>query len=126
MGVSFKNMAKRTVEFVWEIIREEITGQLDERFDAIEKRFDKLEAEVAKRHEHDDAKKEFDLAMLDDQICRQIAECRRRGYTTQDERRRVTRMHEAYRARGGNHGEENEYEIFKSLPTEEDYNRIYE
>ena len=126
MGVSFKNMAKRVVKFVWEIIHEEITGQLDERFDAIEKRFDKLEAEVAKRHEHDDAKKEFDLAMLDDQICRQIAECRRRGYTTQDERRRVTRMHEAYRARGGNHGEENEYEIFKSLPTEEDYNRIYE
>lgn len=126
MGVSFKNMAKRAVKFVWEIIREEITGQLDERFDAIEKRFDKLEENVAKRHENDDAQKECDLALLDDQICRQIAECRRRGYTTQDERRRVTRMHEAYRARGGNHGEENEYEIFKSLPTEEDYNRIYE
>jgi hypothetical protein len=30
-------------------------------------------------------------------------------------------MHTVYRARGGNHGEENEYDIFCKLPTQEAY-----
>lgn len=62
---------------------------------------------------------ECDLAILDDRICSQIAQCRRKGYTTEEERRRVNRMHKAYQMRGGNHGEENEYRLFCSLPTEE-------
>ena len=63
------------------------------------------------------------LSMLDDRICQLIAYCRQKGYTTSDERRRCTRMHTAYRARGGNHGEENEYELFKRLPTQEEYRK---
>lgn len=118
-----KQMIKKAVTFIWEIVKEEITGQIDKRFDALEKRFDRLEENVKKRHEHDADALECDLASLDDQICQQIEKCRLRGYTTQSDRRRVTRMHEAYRARGGNHGEEHEYEIFKHLPTEEEFFR---
>ena len=62
--------------------------------------------------------------MMDDRICYIIGICRQRGYTTAEERRRITRMHEAYKARGGNHGEENEYNRFLSLPSEEEYERM--
>lgn len=60
---------------------------------------------------------------MDDRICFLIGICRRRGYTTAEDRRRVTRMHDAYRALGGNHGEEIEYTAFLALKTEEEYRR---
>ena len=96
-----------------------IVDKISEPFDAINKRLNRLE----KLHEQDAAALECDLSMMDDRICYLIGVCRRRGYTTADKRRRVTRMHDAYRARGGNHGEENEYAVFLTLPTEEEFER---
>ena len=99
---------------------EAIIDKINEPIDAINKRLDRLE----KLHEQDAAALEADLSVMDDRICFLIGVCRRRGYTTSEERRRVTRMHDAYRARGGNHGEEIEYAEFLKLPTEEDYRRV--
>lgn len=96
-----------------------IFEKLNEPIDTINKRLDRLE----NLHKQDDAALECDLSVMDDRICSLIGICRRRGYTTADERRRVTRMHDAYRARGGNHGEENEYAGFLKLPTQEEYER---
>lgn len=84
----------------------------------------KLDETVRAKHADDPIAKECDLATLDDRICSQIAKCREKRYTTAEERRRVTRMHEAYKARGGNHGEENEYSIFCQLPTEEEWRNM--
>lgn len=80
-----------------------------------------MQATIEAKHQEDPVAKECDLAILDNQICEQIAKCREKHYTTAEDRRRITRMHEAYKARGGNHGEENEYAIFCALPTKEDY-----
>ena len=98
---------------------EAIIDKINEPIDKINKRLDKLEH----LHEQDQAALECDLSMMDDRICFLIGVCRRRGYTTAEERRRVTRMHDAYKARGGNHGEQNEYAAFLRLPTEEEYMR---
>lgn len=87
------------------------------------KRLDKLTEHVEELHGGDAIIKECDLASLDNQICTRIAKCRDRRYTTAEDRRIVTRMHEAYQSRGGNHGEENEYEIFCALMTQEEYER---
>jgi hypothetical protein len=84
-------------------------------------RVDKLE----QKHDSDEAALECDLAVLDDRICYMIDKARERGYTTASERRRVDRMHQAYRTRGGNHGEEMEYERYCKLPTEEEWNRYH-
>lgn len=84
----------------------------------------RLDDTVRAKHADDPIAKECDLATLDDRICSQIAKCREKRYTTAEERRRVTRMHEAYKARGGNHGEENEYAIFCQLPTEEEWRNM--
>lgn len=89
------------------------------RLDGVDKRLDKLQS----LHEQDAAALEADLSVMDDRICYQIGICSRRGYTTAEERRRVTRMHDAYKARGGNHGEEVEYAKFLALKTEEEYRR---
>lgn len=110
-----QNPLKRIIEWVAVALVEKIT----EPIDTINKRLDKLE----RLHEQDAAALEADLSMMDDRICFLIGVCRRRGYTTADERRRVTRLHDAYRARGGNHGEENEYAVFLTLPTQEEYER---
>ena len=88
-----------------------------------DQRLDALAERVETAHKVDPIVLECDLASLDNQICTRIAKCRERGYTTAEDRRTVTRMHEAYRARGGNHGEENEYAIFERLPTREEYER---
>lgn len=103
-------------------------GKVEQRVEGIEKRVEGIEQRVVgieqrieKLHEVDPAILECDLASLDNQICTRIAKCRERQYTTAEDRRIVSRMHEAYRARGGNHGEENEYAIFCRLPTEEAY-----
>ena len=96
---------------------EEIKATQREQGEAIKS----LAARVEKLHEVDPLITECDLASLDNQICTRIAKCRERQYTTAEDRRIVGRMHEVYRKRGGNHGEENEYEIFCRLPTEEAY-----
>lgn len=106
---------KKMIEWVADALVEKNT----EPIDAINKRLDRLE----KLHEQDAAALEADLSMMDDRICHLIGVCRKRGYTTADERRRITRMHEAYKARGGNHGEENEFARFLLLPTEEEFER---
>ena len=110
-----QNPLKTVAEWFVDSMVEKIT----EPFETIHTRLNRLE----KLHEQDAAALECDLSMMDDRICYLIGECRMRGYTTADERRRVTRMHDAYRARGGNHGEENEYAVFLALPTKEDFER---
>lgn len=97
----------------------EIKRPMDEQTRTIKHLAEKVEL----LHKNDPVAEECDLAILDNAICTVITDCRRKGYTTADERRRVTRMHAAYKARGGNHGEEREYEIFCGLPTEEEYLR---
>lgn len=82
-----------------------------------------LADKVEEKHSADPAALECDLSLLDDRICYLIDKARDRGYTTAGERRRVSRMHDAYRARGGNHGEEMEYERYCKLPTEEEWRR---
>lgn len=104
---------------IGEWIADALVEKITEPIDKINKRLDRLES----LHAQDAAALEADLSMMDDRICFLIGVCRRRGYTTADERRRVTRLHDAYRARGGNHGEENEYAVFLTLPTEEEYKR---
>ena len=98
---------------------EEIKATQKEQGEAIKA----LAARVEKLHEVDPIITECDLASLDNQICTRIAKCRDRGYTTAEDRRIVGRMHEVYKKRGGNHGEENEYAIFCRLPTEEAFRR---
>ena len=97
---------------------------ISDKLDAQEKAITELSAKVEAKHRDDPAALECDLAVLDDRICYLIGKCREKGYTTADDRRRVGRMHEAYRARGGNHGEENEYARFCQLPTEEEWHRM--
>lgn len=82
-----------------------------------------LSQKVEEKHADDPIAQECDLAVLDDRICYMIDKARERGYTTAGERRRVGRMHDAYRSRGGNHGEELEYERYCRLPTEEEWKR---
>ncbi|MBR3796413.1 MAG: hypothetical protein IKK34_14745 [Clostridia bacterium] len=111
-----QNPIKWAVGWVADALVEKITEPIDK----INKRLDRLES----LHEQDAAALEADLSVMDDRICCLIGMCRRRGYTTSDERRRVTRMHDAYKARGGNHGEENEYAAFLKLPTQEEFERM--
>lgn len=100
-----------------------MTEKLVEPITAMQEQLDKLEQTVESKHASDPAALECDLSVLDDRICYTIDKARKRGYTTAGERRRVDRMHQAYRARGGNHGEEMEYERYCKLPTEEEWNR---
>lgn len=111
-----QSLLRKIIEWIADALVEKIT----EPIDAINKRLDRLEH----LHEQDAAALEADLSVMDDRICYLIGVCRKRGYTTADERRRVTRMHDAYKARGGNHGEENEYAVFLTLPTQEQYERM--
>lgn len=110
-----QNPIKKLVGWVADALVEKIT----EPIDIINKRLDRLE----NLHKQDAAALEADLSVMDDRICYLIGVCRRRGYTTAEERRRVGRMHRAYHARGGNDGETEEYEIFCKLPTEEEFKR---
>ena len=106
---------------------EAINDRLDtvnKRFDTVNERLDTIDKRINKLHAQDDAALEADLSVMDDRICHLIGVCRQKGYTTAEERRRITRMHEAYHARGGNHGEEKEFERFLSLPSEEEYHRM--
>lgn len=98
-------------------------SELSDRFNRLEDKVEQLEQKIVKLHAVDPIITECDLASLDNQICTRIAKCRDRGYTTSEDRRIVSRMHDVYQKRGGNHGEENEYAIFLKLKTEEEYNR---
>ena len=104
---------------VGEWLANALAEKILEPINALQDRVDKLEH----KHDSDDAALECDLSVLDDRICYLIDKARERGYTTAGERRRVDRMHQAYRSRGGNHGEEKEYERYCNLPTEEEWRR---
>ena len=117
-----QNPLKKIGEWVADAFIEKITEpieRIEKRLDGMDKRIDELKS----LHEQDDAALEADLSIMDDRICHLITICQKRGYTTAEERRRITRMHDAYRARGGNHGEEIEYAKFLKLPSEEEYKR---
>lgn len=103
-----------------------MTDKLVEPIREMQTKVDELADTVESKHASDPAALECDLSLLDDRICYMIDKARERGYTTAGERRRVARMHHAYRARGGNHGEELEYEHYCTLPTEEEWRRINE
>lgn len=96
---------------------------INTKLDAQAREIADLGAKIEAKHRDDPAALECDLAVLDDRICYLIGKCREKGYTTAEDRRRVGRMHDAYRSRGGNHGEENEYERFCQLPCEEEWRR---
>ena len=117
-----QNPLKKIGEWVADAFIEKITEpieRIEKRLGGMDKRIDELKA----LHEQDAAALEADLSIMDDRICHLITICQKRGYTTAEERRRITRMHDAYRARGGNHGEEIEYAKFLKLPSEEEYKR---
>jgi hypothetical protein len=103
-----------------------MTDKLVEPITAMQQQVTELSATVESKHASDPAALECDLSLLDDRICCLIDKARERGYTTAGERRRVSRMHDAYRARGGNHGEEQEYERYCCLPTEEEWRRLHQ
>ena len=126
-----QNVLKKAAGWIVKALADEITKPINGQFaeqgaklDSVIKAQDRLEARVTALHETDAAALEADLSVMDDRICYLIGMCRQRGYTTAEERRRITRMHEAYRARGGNHGEENEFSVFQHLPTEEEFMRM--
>lgn len=114
-----QNIVKIALSWIGQTIAKEIKKPIDE----LSAKVETLETRVTKLHEPDEIAKECDLSVMDDRICYLIDRCREKGYTTANDRRRVGRMHEAYKARGGNHGEENEYAVFCRLPTEEEFFR---
>ena len=122
-----QNILKKAAGWIGRALAAEVTKPIAELAQAVKAQNDAihaLEQRVSKLHEPDAAALECDLSVMDDRICHLIGVCRIRGYTNAEERRRITRMHEAYRARGGNHGEENEYAVFLRLPTEEEYRNV--
>ncbi len=102
-----------------------MTDKIVEPIADMRTQLEELTATVETKHSSDPAALECDLSLLDDRICYLIDKARERGYTTAGERRRIDRMHQAYRARGGNHGEELEYERYCNLPTEEEWKRSH-
>ena len=112
-----KSILQRMLTWIGEAIAAEVTKPIKEQSAKI----DALSQRVSALHENDAAAVECDLSLMDDRICTLIEECRKKHYTTANDRRRVGRLHEAYKSRGGNHGEEDEYELFRRLPTEEEF-----
>ena len=111
---------------VGEWLAKAMTEKIVEPITEMKQQLADLTETVERKHASDPAALECDLSVLDNLICDLIDKARQRGYTTAGERRRVSRMHDAYRARGGNHGEELEYERFNRLPTEEEWRRTHE
>ena len=124
----FGLLVKRPLNALADAYREHKAKPIEE-IKAMLKTQEKAVAEIRKRQEEQEAEmesaKERDLAILDDRICQMIRYCRERGYSTAEERRRIDRMHEAYRRAGGNHGEEHEYAIYLEIPTQEEFCRSY-
>lgn len=122
MGTIINKIAK----WLGNAVKDALLAPLDEvqkDLAALGKSQEALANAMESKHSTDPVALECDLALLDDRICYLIDKARERGYTTAGERRRVDRMHQAYRARGGNHGEELEYAHYTALPTEEDWKR---
>lgn len=120
------NILKKLVNWLYDAIKDKSKAPVEELKALIigqSERIDRLAEKVETLRDHDEKALECDLSVMDDRICFLIRGCRQKGYTTADDRRRITRMHMAYKARGGNHGEENEYAIFERLPTEEEYQK---
>lgn len=113
------------VKSIGEWLVRAMTDKLVEPIKDMQDKVDSLTQTVAEKHASDPAALECDLSLLDDRICYLIDKARERGYTTAGERRRVDRMHQAYQSRGGNHGEEKEYERYCNLPTEEEWKRAH-
>lgn len=61
------------------------------------------------------------LAILDDSMGSIYAACVARGYSTEDERRRYTRLDAAYKGQGGNGEATRRKEHFNALPDEEEW-----
>lgn len=120
------NIINKAGQWLVNAVKDALVAPLDEmRKDlmSLSKAQEALAKTVESKHASDPTALECDLSLLDDRICYLIDKARERGYTTAGERRRVDRMHCAYRARGGNHGEELEYQRYTSLPTKEDWER---
>lgn len=122
------NIVKKIGEWLAGAIKESLTAPLNElreEVSGLTKAQTELAEKVEQKHADDPAALECDLSLLDDRICYLIDKARARGYTTAGERRRVDRMHQAYQSRGGNHGEEAEYAVYRRLPTEEEWKRTH-
>ena len=120
------NIIKKIGEWLAGAIKDSLTApinELREEVSGLTKAHTDLASKVEQKHADDPAALECDLSLLDDRICYLIDKARARGYTTAGERRRVDRMHQAYQSRGGNHGEEAEYAVYRRLPTEEEWKR---
>ena len=122
------NIIKKIGEWLAGAIKDSLTApinELREEVSGLTKAQTDLASKVEQKHADDPAALECDLSLLDDRICYLIDKARARGYTTAGERRRVDRMHQAYQSRGGNHGEEAEYAVYRRLPTEEEWKRTH-
>lgn len=122
------NIVKKIGEWLAVAIKDSLTApinELREEVSGLTKAQTDLASKVEQKHADDPAALECDLSLLDDRICYLIDKARARGYTTAGERRRVDRMHQAYQSRGGNHGEEAEYAVYRRLPTEEEWKRTH-
>ena len=122
------NIIKKIGEWLAGAIKDSLTApinELREEVSGLTKAQTDLAEKVEQKHADDPAALECDLSLLDDRICYLIDKARARGYTTAGERRRVDRMHQAYQSRGGNHGEEAEYAVYRRLPTEEEWKRTH-
>lgn len=122
------NIVKKIGEWLASAIKDSLTAPINEMREEVSgltKAQTDLAAKVEQKHADDPAALECDLSLLDDRICYLIDKARERGYTTAGERRRVDRMHQAYQSRGGNHGEEAEYAVYRRLPTEEEWKRTH-
>lgn len=122
------NIVKKIGEWLAGAIKDSLTAPLNElreEVSGLTRAQTELASKVEQKHADDPAALECDLSLLDDRICYLIDKARARGYTTAGERRRVDRMHQAYQSRGGNHGEEAEYAVYRRLPTEEEWKRTH-
>ena len=132
------NIIKKIGEWLAGAIKDSLTApinELREEVSGLTKAQTDLAEKVEQKHADDPAALECDLSLLDDRICYLIDKARARGYTAgrfsfnvkggRCERRRVDRMHQAYQSRGGNHGEEAEYAVYRRLPTEEEWKRTH-
>lgn len=122
------NPLKAIAEWLAGAVKDALKAPIDElrqEVSGLTKAQETLAQTVESKHAADPAALECDLSVLDDRICYMIDKARERGYTTAGERRRVDRMHQAYQSRGGNHGEEKEYERYCNLPTEEEWKRLH-
>lgn len=64
-------------------------------------------------------------AMLDDSMGTIYAACVARGYTTEDERRRYSRLDSAYTANGGNGEAARRKKHFDALPDEDEWKALH-